>query len=416
MKKRIAIIGAGVSGLTAGRLLRDDYDVKIYEKEQNVGGMIRCERKNGNLFHLCGGHVFNSKNVDVLNWLWGHFDRDREFLKVNRMSEIYFNADLSVAYPIEDHVYMMGDDVTKRFVADTKVMYESQNLSCDNFDDFLKNRFGKTLYDIYFRPYNEKIWQCNLKDVPIQWLVGKLPMPTVYEMIYNNIRRVDEKNFVHSTFYYEKENGSQLIANRLSEGLDIKCGEKIDTIKKSNGEWMINGEKYDRVFFSGNIKDLPRIIKGVELNGYADEIEALKFHGTTTVLCEMDSISGTTWVYLPSTGYDAHRIICTGNLAKSNNRPDIPKGRMSATIEFTGEKTKGEIIENLAKMPYNPKYIAHHYTKYTYPIQDNRTRDMITSLKHEMKRAGLLMGGRFCDWEYYNMDNAMEAVMKSITE
>ncbi|HOO74798.1 MAG TPA: oleate hydratase [Tepiditoga sp.] len=47
MKKSIAIIGAGAAGLaSAVRLLKDGYNVDIYEKEKTVGGkMNRIEEK-----------------------------------------------------------------------------------------------------------------------------------------------------------------------------------------------------------------------------------------------------------------------------------------------------------------------------------------------------------------------------------
>ena len=45
--KRIAIIGAGVSGLTSAQLLKSKADVVVYEKESKIGGLIRCERIQG---------------------------------------------------------------------------------------------------------------------------------------------------------------------------------------------------------------------------------------------------------------------------------------------------------------------------------------------------------------------------------
>ena len=62
----VAIIGAGVSGLTAARILKDRYNVTVYERADKPGGLIRCERIDGSLFHTCGGHVFNTKNPPPL--------------------------------------------------------------------------------------------------------------------------------------------------------------------------------------------------------------------------------------------------------------------------------------------------------------------------------------------------------------
>lgn len=68
--KKIAIIGAGISGLSSAHFLKDHYDVTVFEKESTPGGLIRCERVGDNLFHTCGGHIFNS-NVKMYSTGFG---------------------------------------------------------------------------------------------------------------------------------------------------------------------------------------------------------------------------------------------------------------------------------------------------------------------------------------------------------
>ena len=112
---------------------------------------------------------------------------------------------------------------------------------------------------------------------------------------------------------------------------------------------------------------------------------------------------------MPSDIHRSHRIICTGNFAASNNA----EGDFTATIEFTDYITEEEIKENLKKIPFAPRYIAHKYNKYTYPIQFSDTRKLIKDIKEEMEKKQFFMTGRFVDWEYYNMDVAMDAAMKT---
>lgn len=405
--KKAAIIGAGISGLSAAHFLKDRYNVTVYEKEATPGGLIRCKRVEGSLFHLCGGHVFNSKNQEVLDWFWSKFNREEEFSKAERNSVIYLENEKVVPYPIENYVYLLEEKEQKGFIKDIIGMVQQGKKVPTNFEEFLKGRFGDTLYNLYFQPYNEKVWRRDLKKVPLSWLEGKLPMPTVEEMIYNNMNHVQEKAFVHSSFWYERKNGSQFIADRLAEGLDIRYRSCIGCIEYKDGKQIINGEVYDKVVFCGNIKDLPNLLKGVDISAYSERINQLEYHGTTAVFCEIDR-NPYSWIYQPSRQHDSHRIICTGNFAESNNAP----GKMTATIEFTDAISKEEIIRNLQKMPLHPRYITHQYNPYTYPIQDNNTREMIASLKKELAPHSFCFTGRFADWEYYNMDVAVEAAMK----
>lgn len=416
--KSVAVIGAGVSGLSVAWHLKDRYEVVVYEKESSPGGLIRCKRVGGSLFHTCGGHVFNSKRQDVLNWFWSKFDREVEFSKADRNSVVFMEDGKEIPYPIENHIYLFDEDLQKSFYEDLNEIDRVKGLNAkftdySNFGEFLRWRFGKTLYDLYFQPYNEKVWRRDLTTVPMSWMEGKLPMPTTQEMRDNNANKVEEKTFVHSTFWYENKGGSQHIANKLAEGLDIRYNADISDIEYNGKEWIVQGRSFDKIVFCGNIKDMIKMIHGVNVDEFKQPIETLEYHGTTAVFCEIDK-NPYSWIYQPCRQHESHRIICTGNFAKSNNSVDMDRDRITATIEFTDEISKEDILDNLKRIPYNPKYIFHQYNQYTYPIQDTNTRNMIKTLKAKLAPYGFYFTGRFADWEYYNMDAAMGAAMDTI--
>jgi protoporphyrinogen oxidase len=405
--EKIAIIGAGISGLSISQCLKNNFQIKIFEKEDSPGGLIKCENVNGNLYHPVGGHVFNSKNKEVLDWFWQYFDKDVEFLKANRNAVVLLNA-VVINYPIENYAYMMSEETIRRFIKDLLKINRSPSSTYSNFEEFLKENFGETLYQLYFKPYNEKIWQRKLSDVPLSWLEGKLPMPSIEDMIYNNFMRVNEKNMVHSSFYYPVNNGSQFIADRLVNGLDISYRTNIEKLKKYREKWVINNDLFDKVIFCGNIKDLPNILcEIINIKPYIEDIQKLEYHGTTSVLCEIDK-NPYSWIYLPDRDYSSHRIICTGNFSPQNNA----ENKFTSTIEFTDYVEINEIYENLQKMPFNPKYLAHRYTKYTYPIQSSSTKEIVNNIKYSMEKENFYLLGRFAEWEYYNMDTAIASAMK----
>lgn len=418
---KVAIIGAGISGMSAAHFLKENHDITIFEKDSKPGGLIKCRRINGSLFHTCGGHVFNSKRQDVLDWFWSKFNKEVEFTKTDRNSCVFMDKnDTSlehdnIPYPIENHMYLFDEDVQKVFYEDLDEIdrvkgFNAKFTDYDSFGDFLRWRFGKTLYNLYFQPYNEKVWRRDLTTVPMSWMEGKLPMPTTKEMRDNNANKVEEKSFVHSTFWYEKNDGSQFIADKLAEGLNIKYGVEINDIQYVEGKWIVSGEAFDIVFFCGNIKDMIKMIKGVDVEAYKVPVDALEYHGTTAVFCEIDK-TPYSWIYQPSRRHESHRIICTGNFSQTNNDASISDGRITATIEFTDEIGKEDILDNLKRIPLHPKYIDHIYNQYTYPIQDANTRGMIKELKSVLAPCGFYFTGRFADWEYYNMDVAIGAAM-----
>lgn len=401
------VIGAGISGLSIARMLSNNNEVLVFESQSRPGGLIKCDIIDGSLFHRTGGHVFNSKREDVLDWFWNHFNKEKEFIKAMRNSSVCMPDGKLIPYPIENHAYLFNEKTIKSFIDDLLDIVKTDKKDPQNFEEFLKGRFGETLYQLYFQPYNYKIWRRDLSKVSLSWLEGKLPMPTVEEMIFNNFNHVKDQSFVHSSFYYAQQGGSQFLADRFSRGLEIRYNTKIEKIEKQGVKWLINGEDADRIIFCGNIKQLPSLLKGeIEISEFDKTIEELEFHGTTAVFCDIE-INPYSWIYLPSQEHESHRIICTGNFAESNNA----FGKMTGTVEFTDYINKEDILENLKKIPFTPKYLTHHYEKFTYPIQNTTTREMIDSLRMVTEKDGFYLLGRFAEWEYYNMDAAIGAAL-----
>lgn len=403
---KTAIIGAGISGLSIARILQSEHEVTIYEKGSTPGGLCRCKMEQGALFHLTGGHCFNSRRTDVLDWFWTQKDNFQEdFIKVPRLAVVSLRNGNIVHYPIENHIYQMPASLQEQVISDLLKLDQSKASSADNFADFLRFQFGETLYNEYFAPYNEKIWQRSLHDVPTAWLGGKLPMPTVQNILLANINHENEQQMVHSTFYASKQLGAQHIINTLAEGLHIQTNVNVDNISRTSQGWIIEGQLYERVIFCGNSRNLPDILHNVNLEAISP-LRGLEYHGTTSVLCELEE-TPYTWVYMPSKLHDSHRIICTGNYYKGNN----PAGKATGIIEFSKKLSKAEILNQLSRIPFSPKYLSHHWEECSYPVQDGNTRGLIADAKYTLEPLNFHLLGRFAEWEYYNMDAAMAAAI-----
>lgn len=407
----IAVIGAGVSGLSVAGMLQDKgHKVTVYERDGRIGGLVKCSSIQGNLYHTTGGHVFNSKRKDVLEWFWRHFDKEMDFTPSKRNVAISLEGRF-IGAPVENHVYEMGKETQAAVVKDLLALAACPPPAADNFEDFLKNRFGETLYNLYFGPYNRKIWRKSLRNVPLAWLEGKLPTPEIHEIILSNMSQEGEgASFVHSSFYYPRSGGSQFIADTLAKGLDIVTGSRVDRLEYDGKRWNVCGRLYDRVVYTGNVKELPHMLAGCGAELDIAGIDALEYHGTTSVLCYVDA-NPYSWIYMPSPAHESHRIICTGNFSPANNAP----GKLSVTVEFSEPMEKAEILEQLSRIPLHPQYIAHHFEPYTYPMQNQGTSAVIHSVRTALEPMGLHLLGRFAEWQYYNMDAAMGAALDLVS-
>ena len=108
-QKKICLIGGGITGISCAKLLsQKGFNVKVFEKSNQIGGLIACEYVEGNLFHKVGGHVFNSKNQKVNKWFWSYFSKEDEFYKAKRNASIYINNGF-IGYPIELNLAKIKD-------------------------------------------------------------------------------------------------------------------------------------------------------------------------------------------------------------------------------------------------------------------------------------------------------------------
>lgn len=415
MKQKAIIVGSGISGLSAARLLSDAYDVELLEAAPKAGGLIKCDRIDGALFHRVGGHVFNSKNKVVLDWFWSHFNRDEEFLLAKRNAKILFDGQY-IGYPLENYLYQLPEANVREIVAELLEMIAKKKdaeTTYDNFKDFLIGNFGTKLYNLYFGPYNSKIWNTDISNVPLEWLDGKLPMPQIKEVIVSNILKREEGSMVHATFWYAKRGGSQAIVDRLSEGLNIHLSTPLTSLALKEDRLSVNNGAFlsDVLVYCGDVRKLRDIVR-INDEELVDATEAVKdfaSNGTSNVLCETDD-TDISWLYLPESTFRAHRIIYTGNFSPANNGQ--PSGRKTCVVEFSGGQKEEYMVQELAKLPGNLTPIAFNHEPNSYIIHDKQTATKVQRLKSVLAKYNVYLLGRFAEWEYYNMDKCIEAAME----
>ena len=411
----IAVLGAGVSGLTAARKLKENgHNVTVYEKAETPGGLARTRFTQGYLYDPYGGHIFNSKHKEVVDWMFSLLPKENWQYTV-RNAKIYFKGKY-VSYPFELSLCELEIDDAVDCVYD--FVMSQQGKEPDNFKDWLKWNFGNSIAEAYMIPYNEKIWSYPLENMGVEWVQGKMPLPTKKELIKSMLlKNPSERKMPHSTFYYPLHGGIQTMVNAIADGLNIQTGVEVKSIKKQEGKWYINNEVgYDSVISTIPLPELPSIMTLPE--SVVTHIKDLKFNSLTTVLfsCPETDIS---WLYVPSHDYRSHRVGYQSTLTP-NACPN--KGEGCAAMEIIGDRF--EITKDFASnkniLPEELGFksvIDSEFTKYAYVIHDKNININLKAINEyfNIDKSFRLLG-RWANWNYRNMDLCMLAAMELVKE
>src|SRR6478735_4043021 len=172
-QKPIAVLGGGPAGLTAGYLLaQQGVPVIVFEAEDQVGGIAKTEVRDGYRFDL-GGHRFFTK-VKEVDDLW-HEVMKEEFLKRPRMSRIYWNGKF-LAYPLEgmDVIRQLGPiELIRSGLSYLWAAIKPKGRE-DNLEQWVSNRFGKRLYQLFFKTYTEKVWGVPTTELRAEWAAQRI--------------------------------------------------------------------------------------------------------------------------------------------------------------------------------------------------------------------------------------------------
>ena len=213
---KLLILGAGLTGLSVAQLARGG---TILEREARPGGMAQSFQRDRYTFDF-GGHYLHFQDSEAERF----FSPFLPVLENHQRESFVLIGEELLAYPIQHSFF-------QRFPLQTPSLppHPPEPERSPNLAKHLQATFGPFLWELFFKPYNTKLWKCPLEALQAggarRWIP---PPPTV-------VPTPAEKAGYNATFGYPKIGGIGKMAANMASGVRVLYGtpaEKIDRAKK----------------------------------------------------------------------------------------------------------------------------------------------------------------------------------------
>jgi protoporphyrinogen oxidase len=228
MSSEYVVLGGGIAGLAMAReIARAGRSVTVVERGGTVGGLARTVRQDGFSFDL-GGHRFHSNNPGVVAWLQQLMGDD--LLRVDRRSRIHLHGRF-IDYPIRLAQSTRAFGAMKAlhgaasYAAALAVNHRGQAVS---FEEWVTRRFGRVLYEIYFKPYTEKVWGIRCDQLSADWAAQRISVPNLMETVRGAVLPPKTPAPTAIRQFYYPRLGYGTIAERLAEEV-TRAGQAVLT-------------------------------------------------------------------------------------------------------------------------------------------------------------------------------------------
>ena len=432
------ILGGGLAGLSAGLVLtRAGRRVLVLEREPALGGLARTIVRGAFRFDL-GGHRFFTRDKGIeafLRELMGG-----ELLSVPRKSQIllrgrYFD------YPLRplNALSGLGPWTTVRMLLDYAVEHARHRLrppASVSLEAWVVSRFGRTMFEIYFKGYSEKIWGIPCERVCTEWVEQRIQglslgvairrallgsaadLPTLAEeFLYPplGIGRIAER------MREEIERENRVLTGVRVERLEHH-GDRVEglTVTKGDRTRVVEGEEFiSTIPLTALVRMLHpaapvRVLEAASRLRYRDLV-------IVAVMLDRERVTDQTWMYVPGPEIPFSRIHEPTNWSATM----APRGKTLLVTEhfcFSGDGTWRARDEDLAQMTIGHlarmRFVDRREVldsavvrvAKAYPVFEVGYREHYDQVCEYLGRfRNLDIAGRGGTFKYLNMDHAIAA-------
>jgi protoporphyrinogen oxidase len=410
----VVIVGAGMAGIGAGLALRESrHDFLLLEAEDGPGGLLRTDEFAGFRFDRTG-HFLHFKREQLSSRL----ERITVPLDCIERQSAVVVGDKVVPYPIQYNLWALGS----RSVADAavdEVLAHGEDVEVPgSLAALLLTSWGETLYELFFRPYNEKLWGRRLEDLPADCVGGYLPTTDV-ELAAQGALGPTTYGGYNATFFYPSGGRMGDVAEALAAPLadQTLCERSVAAIDLSSRVVeTADGETYpyelaistlplDQLLVLAGERPAPELFEASEILNVR-----VGFRGAMRVPLQ--------WIYVADAEFPFHRIGFPSNV----NPLTCPPGCASLSIEYTyprddvplsGEPIASSAVEYLEQLGLvdveEILTVSEHLLSPAYVVHRSPGRPEFDAIRDLLAEGNVSVAGRFGTWDYFSIEESFDS-------
>lgn len=418
--RSITIVGAGVAGLTIGHQLARDYQVTIVEKNPVVGGLGRSWHYGD--FHFdVGPHRFHTENPRVAAFIRNVLEEDA--IEIPRKSGARMFGKFH-EWPLRPSVLLSMP--IRHMVTATRDLVFREHLPGESFEADVVNKYGRTLYNIFFKPYTEKFLFHAPAELHRDWARAGVNRAVIdkrasADSLWNLIKTTFLPKPVETTFLYSPTGvgrfSERLAASIRDAGGRILLGREVTAMEADThriSALTVDGERLpcENLVWTGPLSSITEHlgVKNIDLE-YLSTI----FYNLEIGVPPLHDYQ---WIY-----FGGDEIFSRVSAPDAFASTTVPPGKSALCVELTcregderwrnPEKYRDPIIADLVRTgtiarPSDVERVHIERVPYTYPIYKmNYLSELTRSLRALGRFSNLLLAGRCGRFWYNNMDHSI---------
>ena len=226
---KVAVIGAGLSGCTIARLLKDrGHDVVIFEKHDRLGGLCATATHGVRIYQLFGPHIFHTDNESVIKFV----SRFSQFNDYVHHKGTCVDGKI-VPYPISYETINMLNE-KEQILKEISSLPKDRDMA--NFETFVTSMIGKTLYEKFIKNYTTKFWGAPAETLAADWVTRRI-----------EIRQDNSMGYFKSEWQGLPVDGYTKMLENMTEGIEVRYNAGVSNYEHLSCDLVVSSIPIDEL-------------------------------------------------------------------------------------------------------------------------------------------------------------------------